>query len=264
LCAINGATQLYLCARYIKLPKYETAVCKVLFQLTKVSRNDDAFFDVGAVEPMLSLLEAQSHQLNHINSSNISSSGGSDGSSGGSSGPNNGVVVPIEAPVYLVGALKNISSSTEAAQQRLGKLGAISVLCGLLRHCLNETMANDNPNPTPNPNPTEETTQLTVQLLTHVTGTLRNLSLAKVHHKQVASSYICNAYTCVHSFKPFVETHQFRLRDTYRHLLVFIRFIVFFRRIDLLHFLYRLFSCLSLFFFSFYSLYILSLLSFSL
>lgn len=60
----------------LQLPKYESAVCKVLFSLTRSQRNDSLFFVGGghaekedggvappAVELMLSLLEIQSKQV---------------------------------------------------------------------------------------------------------------------------------------------------------------------------------------------------------
>ena len=131
----------------LQLPKYEAAVCKVLFGLTKASKNDEAFFEAQAVQPMLALLEAQSRQL----------------------GTPSAVAVPLDAPVFLAGALKNISA-TEAAQARLGQLGAISVFCELIRASAALEDGSD-----------------AVPLLTNVTGCLRNLSVAKAHHKQLAA-----------------------------------------------------------------------------
>jgi len=128
------------------LPKYEAAVCKVLFQLTKASRNDEAFFDAEAVAPMVALLEAQTRQLGRG-------------------------AVPLDAPLHLAGALKNLSS-TETAQARLGTLGTVSVLCDVLRACQREF---------------EEGQNEVTQLLTHVSGALRNLALSKAHHKQLAA-----------------------------------------------------------------------------
>jgi hypothetical protein len=132
----------------LQLPKYEAAVCKVLFQLTKASRNDEAFFEAEAVAPMVALLEAQTRQLGLGNRS-----------------------VPLDAPLHLAGALKNLSS-TETAQVRLGTLGTVSVLCEVLRACQREF---------------EDGQEEVVQLLTHVSGALRNLSLSKAHHKQLAA-----------------------------------------------------------------------------
>jgi hypothetical protein len=102
--------------------------------------NDEAFFEAGAVSPLLALLEGQSRQL---------------------------VRLPTEAPIFLVGALKNISSS-DRSQERLGKLGAIPILCGLVSSSFGLS---------------DE--RLQVQLLTQSASVLRNLSLSKAHHKQV-------------------------------------------------------------------------------
>jgi len=180
-------------AASLQLPKYEAAVCKVLFQLTKASRNDDAFFDAGAVQPMLSLLEAQSTQLN----------GGGGGSSGGGllkrqdSGKGAAlaqVALPADAPVYLAGALKNISA-TEGAQQRLGQLGAVSVLCTLMRGASDAMRDSGGGEGAPESSSGGGGTQggggvtakQQVQLLTYVTGALRNLSLSKAHHRQMSA-----------------------------------------------------------------------------
>lgn len=133
----------------LQLPKYEAAVCKVLFQLTKASRNDEAFFDAEAVAPLVALLEAQTRQL----------------------GRGYGAV-PLDAPLHLAGALKNLSS-TETAQARLGTLGTVSVLCDVLRACQTEFE--------------EGQKDEVVELLTHVSGALRNLALSKAHHKQLAA-----------------------------------------------------------------------------
>jgi hypothetical protein len=138
--------------RELQLPKYEAAVCKVLFQLTKASRNDEAFFAADAVAPMLALLAAQSRQLGPRAASSS---------------------LPLDALLHLAGALKNLSS-TDAGALTLGTLGAVSVLCEVLRAC---RKAFDGPC---------QDTQVVV-LLTHVAGALRNLSASKAHLKQLAA-----------------------------------------------------------------------------
>jgi hypothetical protein len=223
----------------LKLPKYEAAVCKVLFQLTKASRNDDAFFDAGAVQPMLALLEAQSGQLSKTTQQQqlqgMSPRGQQQSQTNINNNNNNGVVivVPVEAPVFLAGALKNISA-TETAQQRLGQLGAVSVLCTLMRGaselvlvdnedddggddgggCKPELSSGGGGGPSSGGGGGRREERLIgvsdkkqqVQLLTHVTGALRNLSLSKAHHRQVGVLLLAWLFTCVLPISPTSPT----------------------------------------------------------
>ena len=65
----------------------------MLFQLTRASKNDDTFFDAGAVQPMLSLLEAQQamDDARHAGAASPSSFSSADDASK--------MQLPMEAPI---------------------------------------------------------------------------------------------------------------------------------------------------------------------
>ena len=204
----------------LQLPKYEAAVCKVLFQLTRASTNDDAFFEASVVDPMLALLEAQTSLL--AGSDSYTRGGGR--SAGSTTSPT--ASLPVDAPVYLAGAVKNLSSGSEAAQHRLGQLGAIAVLCGLLKASagLEPTTASKGGRSAEEEKGGEEKTahngggggsgsnnphlgavseKQQAQLLIQITGALRNLSVDKAHYRQLSA---CGAPAALCSLvKPFTQ-----------------------------------------------------------